>query len=132
MTDHEFASSATASEHVSDAVAEFDNFDDGEFTDDPELSDSELSDPDVGDSDVSDPDLGEAEKIDDEFDDEFDDEIDPDFEESDDYDEAAKAKLAAALAQIDAQFGKKPAEQVEAFTDAQQTLQATLARIDDN
>ncbi len=48
----------------------------------------------------------------------------------DDQDEGAKARLAAALAEIDARFGRPPAEQVSAFADAHQTLQATLNRID--
>ena len=50
--------------------------------------------------------------------------------DDDDMDEAAKAKLTAALAEIDARFGRPPAEQVAAFTEAHQTMQATLARID--
>jgi len=52
--------------------------------------------------------------------------------DDDDMDEAAKARLAAALAEVDARFGRPPAEQVAAFTEAHQTLQATLARIDTN
>jgi hypothetical protein len=64
-------------------------------------------------------------------DDEFDDEADQE-DEDDDMDEAAAARLAEALAQIDAQFGKPPAEQVATYAQAQQTLQSTLARIDDN
>jgi hypothetical protein len=80
-----------------------------------------------------------AEIRDDEFDgaDEVDaDEFDDETADADvlpiDFDEAAKARLAAALAAIDAVMGKNPADQVTAFTDAQQTLQATLARIDTN
>jgi len=60
---------------------------------------------------------------------EDDDEID-EAADDDEMDEAAKAKLTAALAEIDAHFGRPPAEQVAAFTEAHQTLQATLARID--
>jgi hypothetical protein len=65
---------------------------------------------------------------------EFDDQEDPgaadDDMDADDMDEVTKARLAAALADIDARFGRPPAEQVEAFTDAHQALQATLNRID--
>jgi hypothetical protein len=56
---------------------------------------------------------------------EYDDEVAPP-------DEVATARLAAALARIDEVMGRPPAEQVAAFTEAQQTLQATLARIDTN
>jgi hypothetical protein len=50
--------------------------------------------------------------------------------DSDDMDDVTKAKLAAALAVIDAQFGRPPAEQVEGFARAHQALQETLNRID--
>jgi hypothetical protein len=59
-----------------------------------------------------------------------DDEYEDDDEDEDDMDEAAKARLAAALAEIDAKFGRPPSEQVAAFAEAHQTLQATLNRID--
>ena len=57
-------------------------------------------------------------------------EDDVETDEDDDMDAAAKARLAAALAEIDARFGRPPAEQVSAFAEAHQTLQATLSRID--
>lgn len=46
--------------------------------------------------------------------------------------EAAEARVAAALADIDAVADRPPADQVPAFATAQQTLQATLAGIDEN
>ncbi|HEY1485794.1 MAG TPA: hypothetical protein VGF84_06805 [Micromonosporaceae bacterium] len=55
---------------------------------------------------------------------------DGDQTEADDMDEAAKVRLAAALAEVDAQFGRPPSEQVTAFNDVHQALQATLNRID--
>ncbi len=56
------------------------------------------------------------------------DEVQPD--EPSDIDEAAKVRLNAALAEIDARIGRPPAEQVAAFADAHQMLQLTLNLID--
>jgi len=44
----------------------------------------------------------------------------------------ANGQVAAALAELDAAAGWPPADQVAAFTAAHETLQATLARIDDH
>ncbi len=46
--------------------------------------------------------------------------------------EAAKEQVAAALAELDAAADWPPSDQVAAFTAAHETLQATLARIDDH
>lgn len=46
--------------------------------------------------------------------------------------EAANGQVAAALAELDAAADWPPADQVAAFTAAHETLQATLARIDDH
>ncbi len=46
--------------------------------------------------------------------------------------EQANGQVAAALAELDAAAGWPPADQVAAFTAAHETLQATLARIDDH
>ncbi len=87
--------------------------------------------PTQGDSDGA----FDSDESDDGFDDEdeFDteDEVDEYAEEGDDdIDEATKIRLAAAMAEIDAKFGRPPAEQVQAFSEAHQQLQATLNRID--
>jgi hypothetical protein len=59
-----------------------------------------------------------------------DNDADTENDEHDDLDAAAKAHLQQALARIEAQIGRPPAEQVPAFADAHQALQATLNRID--
>jgi hypothetical protein len=46
--------------------------------------------------------------------------------------EEANGQVAAALAELDAAADWPPADQVAAFTAAHETLQATLARIDDH
>ena len=46
--------------------------------------------------------------------------------------EQANEQVAAALAELDAAAEWPPADQVAAFTAAHETLQATLARIDDH
>ena len=46
--------------------------------------------------------------------------------------EQANGQVAAALAELDAAADRPPADQVTAFTAAHETLQATLARIDDH
>jgi hypothetical protein len=46
--------------------------------------------------------------------------------------EAANGQVAAALAELTAAADRPPADQVEAFAAAHETLQATLARIDDH
>jgi hypothetical protein len=45
---------------------------------------------------------------------------------------AADARVSAALAELDAVDGWPPADQVAAFAESHQALQATLAGIDDN
>jgi hypothetical protein len=56
----------------------------------------------------------------------------PESGERDDDPEAADGQVTAALAELDAAAGWPPAEQVAAFGTAHETLQATLARIDDH
>jgi hypothetical protein len=72
--------------------------------------------------------LAEAHTADEDDDLDFED----DDDEDDDLDVAAKARLDDALRQIDVMFGRPPAEQVSTYTQAHQTLQSTLARIDND
>ena len=46
--------------------------------------------------------------------------------------EAAERDVTAALADLEAASDRPPAEQIPAYTKVHQTLQATLARIDDD
>jgi len=46
--------------------------------------------------------------------------------------EAAERDVTAALADLDAASDRPPSEQIPAYTKVHQTLQATLARIDDD
>ena len=80
----------------------------------PDAEDDEFPDVDEED-DLDEDDLGE----------------DDDLEDAE-MDEEAKLRLEKALAEIDARFGRPPADQVSAFADAHQSLQATLNLIDAN
>jgi hypothetical protein len=99
-----------------------------DFDADPGTDDIDAVDEDEGLADVDDTSAADA-VIDADADDDgsLDDGADDAYGDGD---AAAKARLAAALAEIDARFGRPPSEQVEAFAQAHLTLQATLNRID--
>lgn len=82
--------------------------------------------------DVPDAEEDEFPEVDEEDDFDEDDLGEDDDLDEEEMDEEAKLRLDKALAEIDARFGRPPAEQVAAFADAHQSLQATLKTIDAN
>jgi hypothetical protein len=89
--------------------------------DDPARTEADAVDPARSEPDADDPVRSEP------------DAVDPARTEADaDDPESAKEQVAAALAELDAAADWPPSDQVAAFTAAHETLQATLARIDDH
>ncbi|HZD97970.1 MAG TPA: hypothetical protein VE132_07385 [Micromonosporaceae bacterium] len=92
----------------------------------PDADDSVRSEPDDDDPARIEPDAVDSARTDA-------DAVDPVRSEPDaDDPEAANEHVAAALAELDAAADRPPSDQVAAFTAAHETLQATLARIDDH